>query len=275
VRVDPEHGARTVHAGEPPEGSERDGVVAPEDERAAPLACRIGNAHGDLLARRDDRAEVARALVAFAAKVLGSERRVAIVHDGKLPAAREAALNEARRAAFAVTDDAEVPRLDALPARRCDTVVFLGGTNSLDQFVSWARAHEWLPDLLLPAASASPESLEGVPMKMWIALPTGPFDRTPSGVSDYRALGAFGTLRPEYPTLQFAALAGAELMVDALRRAGRELTREGFLAALDGIRHFKTGLVPPLSFSSTRHIGSTGAWIAPVDGEEEMVWVEA
>jgi len=219
-------------------------------------------------------AEVARSLVAFAARSLGAERRLAVVHDGKNAAARDAALNEARRAAFAVTDEAEVGKLDALPARRCDTVVFLAAGNALDAFAAWARAHDWLPDLLLPASSAGPDSLQSMPMKTWIALPTGPFDRTPQGLSDYRALNAFAPLQPDFPTLQFAALAASELLVEALRRAGRELTRDGFLDALDGIRNFRTGLVPALSFSPARHIGSTGAWIAPVKGGGEIVWVQ-
>jgi ABC-type branched-subunit amino acid transport system substrate-binding protein len=253
-------------------------IVAVADELQVPLIAATGSPA--VAAARYARAilagpvEVARALVAFAARSLGAERRVAIVHDGKSAAAREAALNEARRAAFAVTDEADVTKLDALPTRRCDTVVFLGGVGALDRFLSWARAHEWLPDLLLPASSASPESLAGIPMKMWIALPTGPLDRTARGLADYRALGAFSQLRPDYPTLQFAALAAAEVFVEALRRAGRELTRDSFLAALDGIRGFHTGLVPPLSFSATRHIGSTGAWIAPAGRPGEMVWIE-
>ncbi|HYU25972.1 MAG TPA: ABC transporter substrate-binding protein [Thermoanaerobaculia bacterium] len=223
-------------------------------------------------------AEVARTLVAFAARHLGAERRVAIAHDRKCPAAREAALNEARRAAFAVTDDADLSNFDAmldtLRTRRCDTVIFLAGAELLERFLGWALAHEWLPDLLLPAASAPPESLASIAMAAWIALPTGPFDRTPRGLADYRALQAFAPLRPDFPTLQFASLAAAEMLVEALRRAGRELTRERFLDAIDSITAFETGLVPSLSYSPTRRIGSTGAWIAPVKGGREIVWVE-
>jgi branched-chain amino acid transport system substrate-binding protein len=222
--------------------------------------------------------EVARTLVAFAARYLGRDRRLAVAHDGKGGAAREAALNEARRAAFAVTDDADLfnldSTLDALRARRCDTVVFLGGSELLERFLAWSHEHEWLPDLLLPASSTPPESLASANLAAWIALPTGPFDRTPDGLADYRALQAFAPLRPDYPTLQFAALAAAELLVEALRHAGRDLTREGFLDAIDSITHFQTGLVPALSFSPTRHIGSTGAWIAPVKGGKQIVWVE-
>src|SRR6185436_14899327 len=102
-------------------------------------------------------AEVARTLVVFAARHLGRTRRLAVVHDGKSAPAREAALNEARRAAFAVTDDAELSNfestLDTLRTRRCDTVVFLAGAELLQRFVAWASVHDWLPDLLLPASS--------------------------------------------------------------------------------------------------------------------------
>lgn len=219
-------------------------------------------------------AEVARTLVAFAARHLGAERRVAVVHDGKCAGARDAALNEARRAAFSVTDESELANLDVLRTRRFDTVIFLAGAEMLERFLGWASAHEWLPDLLLPASSAPPESLASIAMATWIALPTGPFDRTPRGLADYRALQAFAPLRPDFPTLQFASLAAAELLVEALRRAGRDLTRERFLEAIDSITDFETGLVPSLSFSSTRRIGSTGAWITPVKGGREIVWVE-
>ncbi|HEY6136244.1 MAG TPA: hypothetical protein VI670_00600, partial [Thermoanaerobaculia bacterium] len=226
-------------------------------------------------------AEVARSLVAFAAKhlPLGRARRVAVAHDGKNAAAREAALHEARRAAFAVTDDADLRNLDvtldALRARRCDTIIFLAGTALLERFLDWAHNHEWLPDLLLPASTAPPDSLASMVLAAWIALPTAPFDRTLRGLTHYRSLQSFAPLLPDFPTLQFSALAAAEVLVEALRRAGRDLTRERLLECIDGIEGFETGLVPPLTFSQTRRIGSTGAWIAGVQGGGEMVWVEA
>ena len=259
-------------------------VVAIADELQVPLIATTGSpavsASRYARAILAGAAEVARALVAFAAKhlPLGGARRVAVAHDGKSPAAREAALNEARRAAFAITDDADLRNLDstldALRARRCDTVIFLAGAAVLERFLDWARNHAWLPDLLLPASSAPPESLASLILAAWIALPTGPFDRTLRGLTDYRALQSFGPLLPDFPTLQFSALAAAEVLVEALRRAGRDLTRDRLLECIDSISKFETGLLPPLTFSATRHIGSTGAWIAGVKGGGEMVWVE-
>ncbi|HKS23705.1 MAG TPA: hypothetical protein VJZ76_12970, partial [Thermoanaerobaculia bacterium] len=164
--------------------------------------------------------------------------------------------------------------LDALRARRCDTVIFLAGTALLERFLDWARNHEWLPDVLLPASTAPPEALASMVLAAWIALPTAPFDRTLRGLTHYRALQSFGALLPDFPTLQFSALAAAEVLVEALRRAGRELTRDRLLECIDGISDFETGLVPRLTFSPTRRIGSTGSWIVAVKGGGEMVWVE-
>ena len=253
-------------------------IVAVADEQQAPLIATTGAPA--VAASRYARAilagtsEIARALVAFAARTLGTERRIAVAHDGKCLPARDAALNEARRAAFAVTDDADLtsldPTLDALHARRCDTLIFLGGAELLRRLLAWADAHEWRPDLLLAADRVPPEALANIAMSAWIALPTGPFDRTARGLADYRALAP---LQPEYPTLQFTALAGAKLFVEALRRAGRELTRERFLDAVDHVRDFDTGLVPALSFSPARHIGSTGAWVAGVGGSQ-IIWID-
>ena len=46
------------------------------------------------------------------------------------------------------------------------------------------------------------------------------------------------------------------------------------LQAITSATRFRSPRTLALSFSPTRHIGSTGAWIAPVQGEGELVWME-
>ena len=65
---------------------------------------------------------------------------------------------------------------------------------------------------------------------------------------------------------QSVALAAADLVVEALKRAGRRLTRETFRAAIESIYDFQTHLVPPLSFGPGRTAGSRGAYIVAVEG---------
>lgn len=57
---------------------------------------------------------------------------------------------------------------------------------------------------------------------------------------------------------------GALNVIEALRRAGKDLTREGFMAALETFDGFDTGIVSPTYLSPTRHEGNTSMWIAVI-----------
>jgi branched-chain amino acid transport system substrate-binding protein len=52
---------------------------------------------------------------------------------------------------------------------------------------------------------------------------------------------------------------GAMVFAEGLRRAGRELTREEFIRALEGISNFETGVGLPTTFSAKRHEGNLQA----------------
>jgi acyl-CoA hydrolase len=51
--------------------------------------------------------------------------------------------------------------------------------------------------------------------------------------------------------------AAAQLVVEGLKRAGPDLTRDGFIAALEGLEDWTGGLLPPISYSATDHRGLT------------------
>ena len=51
--------------------------------------------------------------------------------------------------------------------------------------------------------------------------------------------------------------AAAQLVVAGLRIAGPELTREGFIQALESLRNWTGGLLPPISYTSADHRGLT------------------
>jgi branched-chain amino acid transport system substrate-binding protein len=52
--------------------------------------------------------------------------------------------------------------------------------------------------------------------------------------------------------------AAAQLVVEGLKRTGPELTREGLVTALESIRDWSGGLLPPISYSPKDHRGLTG-----------------
>ncbi len=62
------------------------------------------------------------------------------------------------------------------------------------------------------------------------------------------------------------AYAGAKIMVGALQKAGRDLTRASLLKALEEMKDFDTGLTAPVSFSPTEHMGLRQAIMLQVRG---------
>jgi branched-chain amino acid transport system substrate-binding protein len=58
---------------------------------------------------------------------------------------------------------------------------------------------------------------------------------------------------------------GAMVFVEGLKRAGRDLTREKFVAALETLKNFETGLTLPTTFTTTDHEGQKAARILQIE----------
>jgi ABC-type branched-subunit amino acid transport system substrate-binding protein len=56
----------------------------------------------------------------------------------------------------------------------------------------------------------------------------------------------------------------AKLFVAGLQRAGRNLTRESYIAALEGIKGWDSGITPPVSFSATDHLAQNSGFMVEV-----------
>jgi Periplasmic binding protein len=126
--------------------------------------------------------------------------------------------------------------------------------------------------ILMPGVLAPSVLSNGAPLPTWLAYASGPPDFTPDAATEYRALAEGQDLPIEPGPRQRHALAAAKIIVEALRRSGRDVSRERLIDALETIQDFHTGLVPPVSFSTTRRIGSDGAWIVPLNGGEPIWW---
>ncbi len=76
-----------------------------------------------------------------------------------------------------------------------------------------------------------------------------------AGVTEYAMLLAryFPDERPNVVGLE--GFVNAKVLVEGLRRAGRDLTREGFLDAVESISNFSVGIASPVSFAKDRHQG--------------------
>jgi len=151
-----------------------------------------------------------------------------------------------------------------------DDVFFLGTPPELEQLIGALAARGMAPRLLLPAALATPGLLSAPAAfdgRIFIAYPTLPADVSATGREAFATLGSHGELPGTHVSSQIAAFAGAKVLIEAMQRTGRSLSRPRLVAELEGMSRFETGLTPPISYSLNRRVGALGAHILRVDLE--------
>jgi branched-chain amino acid transport system substrate-binding protein len=158
------------------------------------------------------------------------------------------------------TSDAE-PAIKSLRAANPEAVVIVGPANTVGPIVQKAHAQGWKPlfltvsfvgtDDLILHASADAEG-------MVVTQVVPPYYETElKTVAMYRK-----TLAKYYPGEQpgFVSLEGfvdAMVLVEGLKRAGKELTREGLIRGIESIHDHDLGLGPQLklNYSARTHAG--------------------
>lgn len=148
-----------------------------------------------------------------------------------------------------------------------DPIVILGSGTETLSLLELAERLAWHPHVLGVATAAeglfqAPGSFAG---KIAIALPALPGAATREAANAYRALATEYHLPAEHLSAQLSALAGAEVLIDALQRTGRDLSREKLIAQLEDLRRFQTGFAPPLTFGPNQRLGARGAYVFPLD----------
>ncbi len=130
----------------------------------------------------------------------------------------------------------------------------------------WLMTYVLADPILLALAGGA---AEGVYAGAWLVDP----ENAPEAAKYREALAKY--FPDEKPGgYSISSYAVAEIIVEALKRAGPDLTREKFIAALESLKDFTTGLTPPFSYSETEHQGikqiaivqaQQGRWV-PVTG---------
>ncbi len=147
-------------------------------------------------------------------------------------------------------------------------VLFLGNSAELVQFARRAEEAAWQPLLLSPGLLAErnvfelPESFDRRVLLAYASLPT---DYSPEGAADFERLHEKYGFDYSYSIAQVNAYMAARVLVEALERAGRDLTRAEIVKALESLDGFHPGLAPELSYDEERRTGSVGVHIVPVD----------
>ena len=218
--------------------------------------------------------------------------RIAIVHP------RVASINELARAAEARANalgfrSVEVAAYSfgqfdgratvaALRASGADVVVFLGSGQELVDFGSEALKAQWLPNFMAPGMLVErsvfelPTSLSG---RVVLAYASLPIDYSTDGIAEFEKLHEDFGIDYSYSIAQISAYTAARIIVEGLQQAGRSLSRDQLMSALESIDGFHPGLVPPISYGPDRRIGTLGGHVVRADlvndrFDDDTRWIE-
>ena len=223
--------------------------------------------------------ELAQVLAQHAAQDLQlTQRPIALWHP-ETPAgqARARSLEKSLRAAgwrapllvpFPARGSAHDALAATLKAREVAAVLVLGTGADLAAFAAAAARIGWAPHLLVPGLIA-PREIFDLPLgfrdRVTLAYPSAPLDQREAALREVAVLLPEQAAAHGDPALQRAAYAAGLLLVDALKRSGRDLSRRKLIASLESVQGFDTGLMPALSYNADRRIGAMGGYVLGVD----------
>jgi len=161
-----------------------------------------------------------------------------------------------------------------MQSRDIDAVVFLGPAKELRRLANECLTQSYAPDLLFPGVFAGQDLFEvdsGFGGDVLIGYSSIPADHTPEGIAAFETLHAKHAFGYEYSTAQISTFVAAQVFAEGLKRAGRGLSREKLLLALEGLADFQPGLLPPISYNRSRRIGAFGGYIMTLDLETKQL----
>jgi ABC-type branched-subunit amino acid transport system substrate-binding protein len=171
-----------------------------------------------------------------------------------------------------------------LKSKSTEVLFFFGAEEKQSALLREAAAAGWTPNVFLLGVMSGKElpaeSVAAFKDKIFIAFPTVPADISGEGMAEFRALHEKYKFAPRHTAAQLSAFAAAKVFVEALTRAGRDLTRERLVTTLEGFYDYETGTTPRITFGPNRRIGAAGAHVVSINlAEKEFAtasgWIKA
>jgi ABC-type branched-subunit amino acid transport system substrate-binding protein len=216
-----------------------------------------------------------RGMVAFAAQwpLADRQKGLAILYSSDFAAARgeSSAREEAQSRGVSIVASERAEDDPLALARRMQQsgargLLALVDPKLLAPVLAAAQEAGWRPvvfGLGANIAGATVGALRDLGSEAFFSSTHGQIDPRAQGVLDFRrVIGGLGGSNQE---LQRDAYVAMQLLVEGLNRAGRRLTREGFMQSLAAIKDFETGVMPALTYRGGRFEGKAPVSIARFD----------
>ncbi|MGH9798980.1 MAG: cytochrome c/ABC transporter substrate-binding protein, partial [Blastocatellia bacterium] len=162
-----------------------------------------------------------------------------------------------------------------------EVIFFLGSSEECLSFMREADKQSWYPVILQPGSGSA--EISNAPIgfngKLFFSVPTAPPDQSAKGLREFYALAEKHKLPGRHLAAQFSAYSAAKILAEALRRVGRDVSREKLIQALEGFYRYPTELTPAITYGPNRRIGATGAYVVQIDLKEKRLvpasgWIE-
>ncbi len=214
-------------------------------------------------------------LVRFAAAREKStvEKTAVVVADSKLQTDvaaamqatwKELSIDKPQEFVFSAAKGEEVVR--NLHNQGIGRVFFIGDGEQLAPWIQAADHAEWAPRVFVLGPLLD-ESILGAPARfqgrIFAAYPQ--LQPEVGAVDEFDYFLSSHNLASDHRLVQISAYCAAKILVEALVRAGKNVTREKLILTLEQMRDFRTGLLPGITFGANRRVGSFKAEIVCVD----------
>lgn len=221
-------------------------------------------------------ADLARVLLDFAGRKgdLKTQLLAAFLDDAQTGVV-EALQSECRRRqcarleilpAHSAADPGAVARLAHIGIQ---AVIFGGTDRELSALLGFADRLGWRPAIYTPgsravrAMFAAPAAFQGL---LYVAYPMrGDLQSGSPAAAAFEKLRAARSLGAAHAAAQGFAYAAMSITLEALRQAGRDVSRERFARAVEGLHRFDAGPTPPVSYGPARRVGALGGYVVAVD----------
>ena len=150
---------------------------------------------------------------------------------------------------------------------------FLGSTEELVSLLREAEKVNWFPNIVTTGASVGSEILSAPAAfdgKIFLTFPTSPADQSPEGLREFRVFAEKYKLPSTHVAAQISAFSAAKILTEALKRVGKDLSREKLIQTLEGLYEYQTGLMPAITFGPNRRVGAMGSYVVTIDLKQKQ-----
>jgi ABC-type branched-subunit amino acid transport system substrate-binding protein len=152
-------------------------------------------------------------------------------------------------------------------------VLFLGDGRDAVAFMRAADESGWHPTIYIPSPNSNGDLFHapvGFDRKILLSFPTSPADQTTEAIKEFRAFAANHKLPSNHTAALVSAYGGLKILTEALKRAGKDISREKLIDILEGFYDYPTGLTPPITYGPNARVGAMGAYIVAIDLQQQQ-----